>query len=124
MLDVIFSIRLIQEYFEKCEHLFALDPLLLRVVICICPDKDLNYLFERIPPFLSTTWLANRTWFIGGLNKHEASAYGTTHAYLFFELANKLLLYLRAFFQAQEWIMWLEYIKKLITGKTQEGESE
>jgi len=79
---VILSFRLIQEYFEKCEHLFALDPLLLRVVICICPNKDLAYLFERIPPFLSTTWLANRACNVGRMSKNEASAY--TYSYLFF----------------------------------------
>ena len=74
LFNIILSFRLIQEYFGKCEHLFELDPLLLRVVVCICPNKDLNYLFERIPPFLSTTWLANRAWYIRAMNKDEASA--------------------------------------------------
>ena len=74
LLHVILSFRLIQEYFGKCEHLFGLDPLLLQVVICICPNKDLNYLFERIPPFLSATWLANRALYMSTMNKDEASA--------------------------------------------------
>jgi len=64
-----------QEFFDKYEHLLVLDPLLLRVLIFICPDKELASLFERIPPFLSTTWLEYKAYQAHSMNKPEASAY-------------------------------------------------
>ena len=65
--------RFMQEFFEKCEHLLVLDPLLLRVLIFICPDKELASLFEKIPPYLSTTWLAYKAFHAYTMNKPEAS---------------------------------------------------
>lgn len=67
--------RFMQEFFDKYEHLLELDPLLLRVLIFICPDKELASLFERIPPFLSTTWLEYKAYQAHSMNKPEASAY-------------------------------------------------
>jgi len=85
----------IQEFFEKCEHLLVLDPLLLRVLIFICPDKELAYIFEKIPPYLSTTWLAYKA--------HQAQSMSKP--------------------EAQEWISWLGHIKKLMEDR-EKGESE
>ena len=68
--------RFIEEHFAQFEHLFALDPLLLRVFVYICPKKDLFSLFERIPMVLSTTWLAHMVFYAaaGKFNKPEVRA--------------------------------------------------
>lgn len=51
--------RFIEKHFDEFEDLFALDPLLLRLFIYICPKKDLFSLFEHIPTVLSTIWLTS-----------------------------------------------------------------
>ena len=65
------------EKFDTFESLFVLDPLLLQVIIYICPKKDLPSLFERIHPVLSTIWL---TRMVSDpptrvFNKHEVCSY-------------------------------------------------
>ena len=69
--------RFIRDKFDSFEHLFILDPLLLRVIIYICPRKDLASLFERIHPVLSTTWLNHMVSDVTTrvFNKHEVYSY-------------------------------------------------
>jgi len=113
--------RLIQEFFEKCEHLLVLDPLLLRVLIFVCPDKELASLFERIPPFLSATWLAHKAYQAHSMNKPEASecTYVLVNGLLRLQVMHVYTILL----QAQEWISWLGHIKKLMEDR-EKGESE
>ena len=87
----LFFFSFLQEYFEKCEHLFSLDPLLLQVLTYICPDKELAFLFGKIPPFLSTVWLAENALKFRGMSQTEVSIYAcykggtmTLFKYLFF----------------------------------------
>ena len=61
------------EIFDKVEEFFILDPLLLQLFVYICPKKDLPAMFQRIPPVLSTAWLAHMAIYAGAgaLNKNE-----------------------------------------------------
>ena len=65
--------RFIEESFDRFKDHFVLDPLLVRVFVYICPVKDLPSLFERIPPVLSTVWLAHMVKYTaaGIFNKNE-----------------------------------------------------
>ena len=114
--------RFIQEFFEKCEHLLALDPLLLRVLIFICPDKELAFIFEKIPPYLSTTWLAYKAFHAYTMNKPEASecTYVLVNGLPRLQVTH---VYTIILLQAQEWISWLGHIKKLMEDR-EKGESE
>ena len=72
------------EIFDKFGQFFILDPLLLQVCVYICPKKDLPVLFQRIPPVLSTVWLAHMALFsgAGAFNKSEVHMWSLNFVYV------------------------------------------
>ncbi len=63
------------KYFQafQSQRLFEVDSLLLPLFIGLCPKNDMLSLIERVPVFLSATWLSVRADKIRSLNKNEVS---------------------------------------------------
>ena len=50
--------RFVDRSYSQLEPLFIADPLLLYDFIFLCPEGDIQSLFQKIPAFLSLTWLS------------------------------------------------------------------
>ncbi len=70
-----FLYRYVAKYYPvfQSQRLFEVDPLLLPLFIGLCPKNDMLSLIERVPVFLSATWLSVRAHKITSLNKNEVS---------------------------------------------------
>ena len=51
-------LRLIEEHYSFLEPLLQADPLLLLVLVYICPQKQLTHLVKRIPLYISASWVS------------------------------------------------------------------
>lgn len=57
-MHVISMDRFIQSHYEKLKELCEHDPILMQVVIILCPSSELGILFKKITPYFSVSWLA------------------------------------------------------------------
>ena len=54
-----FLLRLIENHYSSLKPLLAADPLLLPILVYICPRKQLPLLVSQIPVYVSAVWLAH-----------------------------------------------------------------
>jgi hypothetical protein len=81
----------VDQHYSSLAQLFAVDPLLLHDIIYICRPGDYMSLFQKIPSYLSLTWLFSS----------EASFDPSRH-------------------NDKEWLLWLETISIRITKEVTE----
>ena len=115
------KIRRANDLYMDLEPLFAADPMLLHVLIAMCPTEDYLKLFTKVPTYLSLSWISRLTKHVQTINNEDVSYF-----YLFVDMCAKIstqntvvklvLEYFAShdhcmiFCQAKNWRSWLESI--------------
>lgn len=58
-LTIFLTYRLVEDHYLALKPLLVADPLLIHVLVYICPRKQLQFLIQKIPAFVSAAWIAH-----------------------------------------------------------------
>ena len=56
--NYVFLCSFVVSHYDNVEPYFSMDPLLPAVFVALTPEAEFSLLCERMPPFLTATWLS------------------------------------------------------------------